>query len=352
MKVLIVKRGKILKRAIKLFEDKNVVYVFENTVNGKLYVGISKDVSQRLRQHKTDCFTHKNNYILYKAIRKYGFNNFNVYIVCVTKKYEKLYALEVEYINKYCSMAPLGYNLKAGYGNKSLVSDKTRKKMRLSMQKTDKHHIKPISIRKDGRLFYTRIRSGGATYTKGFCSKKKAIEAYDKCVLFIYGKRAWINFPEKRKEYLKEDLNGFLESFKYGANNIYNPLGFCGLFKKGGKINVTVKNKKYGSYETKEEASLIRDKIVMFLDYGENHIRLNNTSLLNTITFKELKKFYTDTIKNISKTSKYVGVHFDKGRQRWAASYCNGAYKKFIGRYGSEKEAFLARKKFLKTLNN
>lgn len=60
------------------------IYKITNKVNGKVYIGQSIDIEQRLARHKRDAnrisFKHYH-YPLYRAIRKYGLENFSFEIV-------------------------------------------------------------------------------------------------------------------------------------------------------------------------------------------------------------------------------------------------------------------------------
>ena len=56
------------------------IYLITNKINGKRYVGqTSKTVEERFRNHIEDCYTTQNdNRPLYKALKKYGVDNFKV----------------------------------------------------------------------------------------------------------------------------------------------------------------------------------------------------------------------------------------------------------------------------------
>jgi len=126
-----------------------IIYILENKIDGKCYVGQSNQkFNERLGDHK------KRNSIIGNAIRKYGIDNFNK-VVIENISEEKLDELEIEYIKKYNSLVPNGYNLDSG-GNKNKhhheitkkiisetsrnISNETRKKM--SDAKKGKHPSK------------------------------------------------------------------------------------------------------------------------------------------------------------------------------------------------------------------
>jgi len=80
-----------------------IIYLLKNTVNGKVYVGQTvQTLSERMRKHKSTSNSSKaknyNNY-LYKAIRKYGWNNFEVFVLDNTAKtQEQLNFNEISWI--------------------------------------------------------------------------------------------------------------------------------------------------------------------------------------------------------------------------------------------------------------
>lgn len=79
--------------------------------SGKSYIDQSKNIKQRLSSYKN--LRCKKQTALYNSLYKYGFENFTFKILeeCESKELNRL---EVEYINKYCTLSPNGYNLKAG----------------------------------------------------------------------------------------------------------------------------------------------------------------------------------------------------------------------------------------------
>ena len=91
------------------------IYKIENLINHKVYIGQSKDINKRWTNHKSDAFnsfSHSYNYPLYRAIRKYGIENFDFTILeeCLV---EELNQKEKDYIQKYNSFFN-GYNLTLG----------------------------------------------------------------------------------------------------------------------------------------------------------------------------------------------------------------------------------------------
>lgn len=91
------------------------IYKIENKINGHCYIGQSINIIQRWKDHRKeakDIYSDKKEYPLYKAIRKYGIENFSFEILeeC---KVEELNKKEIYYIEKYNSFHN-GYNQTPG----------------------------------------------------------------------------------------------------------------------------------------------------------------------------------------------------------------------------------------------
>lgn len=91
------------------------IYKITNQVNGKVYIGQSRNIEKRWNQHRTTAFNsnnHNYNLPLYRAIRKYGIENF-IFEVLEECKIEELNEKEKYYIKLYNSYFE-GYNLTLG----------------------------------------------------------------------------------------------------------------------------------------------------------------------------------------------------------------------------------------------
>lgn len=93
------------------------IYKIENLINHKVYIGQSINISQRWRSHRSHYQT-ENGY-LYRAMRKYGIENFSFEIIEECQP-EELNDKEIKWIAYYKSNDnEYGYNLTAGGGNVS-----------------------------------------------------------------------------------------------------------------------------------------------------------------------------------------------------------------------------------------
>lgn len=113
--------------------DYSGIYKIENLVNGKIYIGQSKQIRQRWSEHKKELRKnrHKNIY-LQRAWNKYGENYFKHEILELCSE-EKLDERECYYINLYETFDnDKGYNLTSGGGRRKQYSKSTREKLRIN----------------------------------------------------------------------------------------------------------------------------------------------------------------------------------------------------------------------------
>lgn len=115
------------------------VYLLTCLTNGKVYVGESLNLYGRLSEHRCSENHEDNEQIIHLAIRKHGWQNFQVCILVsfdpenITK--EELIDIEERYIAKYNSTdRNIGYNiLKRGTSRKGYkTSEETKKKLSLA----------------------------------------------------------------------------------------------------------------------------------------------------------------------------------------------------------------------------
>jgi len=86
------------------------IYAIENINNHKKYIGRSKDVMNRWKQHIKSAFNRKIKHKLYDAIINEGIENFTFYVLEITDNLEER---EKYFINKY-DTTNTGYNTLPG----------------------------------------------------------------------------------------------------------------------------------------------------------------------------------------------------------------------------------------------
>jgi len=101
------------------------IYTITNKTDNKTYVGQTmRDVEERWKDHLKK---RSNCRYLSSAIKKYGVDNFEFKLVCITFD-NQLNDMEIKYIEKYNSLVPNGYNLRRG-GNSGRHHAETKQKI-------------------------------------------------------------------------------------------------------------------------------------------------------------------------------------------------------------------------------
>ena len=106
------------------------IYKITNKEDGKIYIGQTTQILEdRWRQHKK---IGSNCRYLKRAFNKYGIHNFEFKLICICFD-EDLDKYEIQYMEKYSSMVPNGYNLRKG-GNGGKHHEETKKKISDSLK--------------------------------------------------------------------------------------------------------------------------------------------------------------------------------------------------------------------------
>ena len=117
------------------------IYKITNRTDNKIYVGQTiRDVETRWKDHLKK--GSKCRY-LSSAIKKYGVDNFDFKLVCITFD-NQLDGMEIKYIEQYNSLVPNGYNLKNG-GNGGRHHAETNQKISESLKNRYKNGLAPPS---------------------------------------------------------------------------------------------------------------------------------------------------------------------------------------------------------------
>ena len=92
---------------------KKAIYKITNLINGKIYIGQSKDPIRRWKEHKWDALNPncKENSAIHDAFLKYGIDNFEFTIIGWFENYNEK---EKYYIKELNTLYPNGYNLTEG----------------------------------------------------------------------------------------------------------------------------------------------------------------------------------------------------------------------------------------------
>ena len=92
------------------------IYIIRNKINNKVYIGqTTQSVNERFKQHCKPSEHKRHKYTLYRAMTKYGVENFYYEIIEENIPVDKLDAKEIYYIEKYNSYVKNnGYNSTKG----------------------------------------------------------------------------------------------------------------------------------------------------------------------------------------------------------------------------------------------
>jgi group I intron endonuclease len=114
---------------------KHYIYILQNLVNLKIYVGQTNNPIRRKSGHKKDAFVALLQRPLYKSIRKHGWKNFKFQIV---EEIDELDCDEAEIFwiqfFRSCDMN-YGYNLDGGGRKNKIISNETKKKKSIASKK-------------------------------------------------------------------------------------------------------------------------------------------------------------------------------------------------------------------------
>lgn len=135
-------------------EDKYCVYAHINKINGKVYVGQSKNITKRW--HNNGLEYQKCPYF-WSAIQKYGWDNFEHIVLIDNLTKEQADEYEIFYINKYhSSYKENGYNIREG-GSHGALSEVTKQKISETMKEKgawkgdlNPRHIDPLFGERNG----------------------------------------------------------------------------------------------------------------------------------------------------------------------------------------------------------
>lgn len=307
--------GLLLKNQME--NKKFYVYLIANLINGKFYIGrTTKSIDIRWKEHVRNHKIKKKNVrcYLYESMRKYGIENFQIFLMFEVGSYREMCDLENKYIHEYKTLdCKHGYNLVLGtVGDiQGKLSKSTAKIKAKSMQLYDRRKSNKytgVYGQKDIDTYNFQIFYKKKQYTKNFKTAKEAAEAYDKCALYLYGENARLNFPKKRKKYLKEDLKKFI---KFVQSRRPKVCKYFGVYKERNKYTARVYYKKneifLGIFSSEEEAATARDK-VHFLLFNDIK-KLNFPEKVKEYGIDESRKIYENAISS----TKYMRRHKESG---------------------------------------
>lgn len=167
------------------------IYAYQNKINDKIYIGQSSDLARRLWNHvnKPD-----KSMAIDRAIKKYGINNFDHWIITIVDTDEQANQEEIFWIAemRYYLGKKMVYNISDGGLGGAMRGRKHSQKTLQKMSESQQRNIK------DGK--YIGFKKGNKyCRTFGHTGKKHSDETKKKCAhgkgktwKLINGKRVWM----------------------------------------------------------------------------------------------------------------------------------------------------------------
>ena len=137
------------------------IYMLICLLNGKIYIGKANNLFRRIKEH----FFLSSDQVIDRAIKKYGKENFTIFIIDEFETIDniELLALEVAYIEYFDSTNPkIGYNICKFSFDRSGLKHSEETKQKMSKNSTRANLGKRFSEEHRQQISYTRIMKGVA----------------------------------------------------------------------------------------------------------------------------------------------------------------------------------------------
>jgi len=162
------------------------IYIIQNKINNKIYVGQTNNIKRRWGRHKYEAFTKNNQKPLYRSMRKHGIDNFSLIEIesCDQSNVDELEMFWIEFFQSQSKI--FGYNL--SQGGKPLADSniiKTRKPPMLGKKHSKQTRQKMSKDRiGDKNGFYGKTHSSEAKQKMSTNPNRKFIGKQN----YFYGK--------------------------------------------------------------------------------------------------------------------------------------------------------------------
>ncbi len=148
--------------------DGFVIYKATNLVNGKMYIGKSKNFDERKKSHRRDTKNGDQVYF-HRALRKYGTENFDWQVIDQAETDQELDDKEKYWVQFYKSFDPqFGYNLTKG-GDGGSPNEETRRKIGTA----NKGKIRSIEVKEKLSVSHRGCRNNNYGKSPSYSTRKK-----------------------------------------------------------------------------------------------------------------------------------------------------------------------------------
>lgn len=247
--------------------EEYTIYKITNLLNGKAYIGRTKHFEKRIKEHQrknSPCTALRN------SIQKNSWENFKVEKLEVVKGFERACVSEGVLMAQHNTLAPNGYNLitetQQGRNPSKETRERTSKANRLLPPRKGGSSIyKGVDTRSG--FFRFRISTENGIITGFSDSEEIAAKNYDKLVLYFWGDKAYLNFPEESLKLDRSKICEFVKNLteKKEPSSSHTGVSFHTLTRKWISYFYIKENNKYkqvhvGLFDSEEEAKKERDK--------------------------------------------------------------------------------------------
>lgn len=109
------------------------IYLITNNINGKKYIGQSRNLVKRWNDHKDEARHNRSTLLIHNAMREYGIDNFS-FDILFECPIDMLDVWESDMIRLYDTFVPNGYNIRDG---KKGISEEERLKLSERMKENN-----------------------------------------------------------------------------------------------------------------------------------------------------------------------------------------------------------------------
>ena len=178
------------------------IYKIENLINGKVYIGQSKNIEERWLQHKRIAekinYDNRKSYI-HQAIKKYGIENFvfEILEICNINELDEKEKKWIQYYHSYINdFQSNGYNLTTGGQGKQKISD-------IDIQNFIKLWNEGLTIG-EIKVITGFCQETIVQHLKKFCNTYNPIESTQRCYIRPVGMSKSVNQYNIKGELLKQ----------------------------------------------------------------------------------------------------------------------------------------------------
>lgn len=203
---------------------KGIVYKYTNKVNGKVYIGITtRNLEDRHKEHFFKSVNDEKPF--YRAIRKYGRNNFELKVIDTAENADELFIKEKKWISFYNSYIKSknsnGYNLTLGgegtFGYKH--NETTKKKLRLQKLEFYKHnkpHNLGIKMSEESKLKISKANKGRLLGVNNPFYGKRHSDETKKKISYVHKQRSLEGKHGRQGKKLSNETKRLIGSYHKG----------------------------------------------------------------------------------------------------------------------------------------